>query len=183
MPDPGGKTVEDRMHSPSTLTMLPFLSGERSTGYRSGATGALMGLTLGTTPAHVFKACMESVALRLRAVLNLIHQAVKTDSTPRILASGGALESNSLWRQMIANSSGLEVFLDSDTTEGTSRGVALLVSTALTGIEGKGTPSLREEEIKTSLESIPEPPAVAYFNRAAALQEMFLGAVSPMYAA
>jgi gluconokinase len=49
------------------VPMIPFLSGERSTGFCNGATGAVMGITRDTTLAHMFKACLESVSLWLRA--------------------------------------------------------------------------------------------------------------------
>jgi len=54
------------------LTMVPFLSGERSTGFRDGAAGAVFGLTRETTPAHFLKASLEGVSLRLKAVLDLL---------------------------------------------------------------------------------------------------------------
>jgi gluconokinase len=174
------------------VTMLPFLSGERSTGYRNGATGAVTGLTLATTPGHIFKACLESVSLRLRAIVNLIQDTIDTDAPPSILASGGALESNSLWRQMIADCSGLKVILDLDTTEGSSRGVARLISNALTpptvtnqhhGPTTIHAPAakLPEEEIIRFREATPKPRAVSYFQRAAAAQEAFLRTMSPLY--
>jgi gluconokinase len=50
------------------VTMIPFLSGERSSGFCNGARGAVMGIRRDTTPAHIiFKACLESVSLWLRA--------------------------------------------------------------------------------------------------------------------
>jgi gluconokinase len=168
------------------VTMIPFLSGERSTGYRDGATGAIMGLTRNTTPAHFFKACLESVSLRLRAILELIVQARGgEDEPPRIVASGKALESNALWRQMVADSSGLEVLLDLETVEGTSRGVARLVAVALAAAAAnkneKTSDFLLEEEIQTCKSSKPRARAHSYFNQAAKSQETFLDAMSPLY--
>jgi gluconokinase len=65
------------------LLMVPFLSGERSTGFRSGATGAMLGLTRETTPATFLQSCFEGVAFRLRAILDLIVACRPTeDSTP-----------------------------------------------------------------------------------------------------
>jgi gluconokinase len=170
------------------VTMIPFLSGERSTGFRDGATGAIMGLTRNTTSTHFFKACLESVSLRLRAILELIVQAQGGEHDappPRIVASGNALESNALWRQMIADSSGLEVLLDLETVEGTSRGVARLVAAALAAAAGNKNETtsdfLSEEEIHSCKFSKPRARAHAYFNQAAKSQETFLDAMSPLY--
>ena len=149
-----------QQHRHRDLIMAPFLSGERSTGFRDGAAGAIFGLTRETTPAHFLKASLEAVSLRLKAVLDLLLLTGWDDSKrittcekdgnrednspenttteipiaarlPLIVASGKAMEVNHLWRQMIADSSGLNVVLDEDTAEGTSRGVARLVAMSL----------------------------------------------------
>ena len=210
------------------LTMIPFFSGERSTGYRRGATGAVMGMTLATKPSDVLKSSLESVALRLRAIVKLIQETVATTEqqqqqhesssgndqssvNPFILASGGALESNNLWRQMIADSTGLKVIYDFDTTEGTCRGVARLISNALqsntvplskkdntntdndttgavvtmtsrnTSPQRQQHYSLIEEEIIDFEELIPSPQGMVYFDQASNVQEEFLKAISPLY--
>lgn len=168
----------------SNLSMIPFLSGERATGFRGGATGAVVGLTRATTPAHFLKSCLEGVTLRLRAVLQLLVQARKygtgTD-LPLVVASGKALESNELWRQMIADSSGLQVVLDSETFEGTSRGVARLVAAALTRLVAGDSTYLSEEQLCTTKIAHPQSNAKAYFDRTAAMQEQFICSMSPLY--
>jgi len=149
-------------HTHRNLIMAPFLSGERSIGFRDGAAGALFGFTHETTSAHFFKSCLEGVSLRLKAVIDLLlvvvdrkislvedrdnnledETADKTDngisrnnnnasSLPVMVASGKAMEVNHLWRQMIADCSGLRVVLDKDTAEGTSRGVARLLAKSI----------------------------------------------------
>ena len=126
----------------NTLTVIPFFSGERSTGYRGGAKGSILGLTRETTPTHLMKACLEGVILRINAVLILISDVISTNNnntfddtltpkTPCILASGNALERNLLWRQMLADCTSIPVLTDADANEGTSRGVAKLVAMAL----------------------------------------------------
>ena len=128
---------------------------------------------------------MEGVSLRLRAVLNLILQARKEsisleddkNSQPRIVASGKSLEVNAMWRQMIADSSGLKVLLDRDTVEGTSRGVARLVASALSG----GALLDEEEELGKVKTSKPRAVAKEFFDRAAVRQEEFLDAITHLY--
>ena len=119
------------------LTMIPFLSGERSTGYRGGAFGCITGLTRCTTSADLVKESLESVVLRINAILELIlggsKELVDRDGrTPIIIASGNALENNRLWRKMLADCSKMDVILDYETHEGTSRGAALMVAKELT---------------------------------------------------
>lgn len=164
------------------LTMIPFLSGERSTGFRDGATGAVMGITRDTTQAHFLKACLESVCLRLRAILELIVKARDSDTPPWVVVSGKALESNALWRQMVADSSGLKVILDDETLEGTSRGVARLVAISLsTTNENETSDLLCEEDISSFVLSDPRSSACEYFDRAAATQNQFIDSLSPIF--
>lgn len=114
------------------LVFLPFLSGERSTGYRENANGCLLGLTRSTTCADLLQESMESVVLRIHAIVRLIQKALASDSKDQcIVTSGNALENNALWRQMLSDCSNMSVVVDSDGNEGTSRGAALLVAKSL----------------------------------------------------
>ena len=49
---------------PTSLICVPFLGGERSTGFRNGATGSFLGLTRHTTQHDLVLSCMEGVILR-----------------------------------------------------------------------------------------------------------------------
>jgi gluconokinase len=116
----------------SAVSLVPFLSGERSTGYRDGASFCMSGLTRTSTSASFMKACLEGVILRIGAILRLLREGVEAGKRqPRIVASGSALENNDLWRQMLADCSGLQVQLDTSIRESTSVGVATMVATAL----------------------------------------------------
>ena len=230
-------TTNRREHR--NLIMAPFLSGERSIGFRDGAAGALFGFTHETTSAHFFKSCLEGVSLRLKAVIDLLlvvvdrkislvedrdnnledETADKTDndnnnnvsSLPVMVASGKAMEVNHLWRQMIADCSGLRVVLDKDTAEGTSRGVARLVaksllaervaatagsevkttsfaSTDTAGLDNAGViknqkrKAQHEEELHPFLTSEPRSTATIMYARKSRLQESFIDSISPFFA-
>jgi gluconokinase len=179
-----------------SLVVAPFFSGERSTGFRDGATGAVLGLTRETTPAHFFKSCLEGVSMRLKAIVDLIlqsHNENDADARPILVASGKALEKNDLWRQMIADCSGLSIVLDKEAEEGTSRGVAQLVAMDLLGRETFGAEPAQssgslpqslepmEEQIHPFKTSHPRPHAAAYFRRKATLQEEFINSITPLY--
>jgi len=123
---------------PKKVAMIPFLSGERSVGFRSGARGCIAGLTRETTPVDITYACLESVILRLGCVLQLmkekyLSQPIEGNAPSRsiIVASGNALERNALWRKMLADCSSMDVVIDGDASEGASRGVAVLVAGSL----------------------------------------------------
>ena len=102
------------------LTFLPFLGGERSTGWDPHQTGALLGLTFDTTPADIRRAALEGVGFRFAAIADLlpdVHQ---------IVATGGALVKDRQWVQLLADTLARPVTL-SGVDEASLRGAAVAV--------------------------------------------------------
>lgn len=113
------------------LTFLPFLAGERSTGYNENAKGAILGLTQHTTAVEITQAAMESVAFRFAAIIDELGTFTKLKT---IIASGGALRESPVWTQIIADVLAKNLQLP-DTREASSRGVVLHVLEATGKIE------------------------------------------------
>jgi gluconokinase len=113
------------------LIVLPFLAGERSTGYHENARGSVAGLTASTDAVSIAQAAMESVAYRFAEVFDRLRQVVKIEE---IIASGGALKASSVWTQMIADVLGREITLV-DTPEASLRGSVLLALETIGNIE------------------------------------------------
>jgi gluconokinase len=109
------------------LTFLPFLAGERSTGYNENAKGAILGLTQHTTAVEITQAAMESVAFRFAAIVDELSKFTKLET---IIASGGALRESPVWTQIIADVLATNLSLP-DTREASSRGVVLLALEAI----------------------------------------------------
>ncbi len=110
------------------LTLLPFWAGERSTNWNAHATGAILGLTTHSRPAHVLRAALEAVAYRFA----FIWQQLAPYAAPgaEVRASGGALIHSTLWTQIIADALNRPVRL-APAHEASSRGAALLALEAL----------------------------------------------------
>ncbi|MBK8810263.1 MAG: gluconokinase [Acidobacteria bacterium] len=106
------------------LTFLPFLFGERSTGYHENARGAVIGLRAATDSIDIVRAGLESVAYRFADILDRLNQVVEIRE---IVASGGALRESPVWTQIIADVLGRDLFLP-DTREASSRGAVLFAS-------------------------------------------------------
>lgn len=109
------------------LTILPFWSGERSTGWSAEARGAILGLTQQTRPIHIVRAALEAVAYRFA----LIARSLGT-VTPQaeVIATGNALSSSPVWLQIIADVLGQPVAL-CGLPEASTRGAALLALEAV----------------------------------------------------
>jgi gluconokinase len=113
------------------LTVLPFWSGERSTGWLADARGGIFGLRQQTKPVEIVRAVLESIAYRFAAIARALDE-VAPNAT--IAASGNALRSSPVWLQIIADVLGRPLLLGG-TAEASSRGAALLALEAVGKIE------------------------------------------------
>lgn len=114
------------------LTVLPFLLGERSPGWKSDARAAIVGLRASTTPLEVLQAGMEAVAYRCGLVARALTPLVARDY--RIIAGRGALLRSAFWLQVFADVLGHPITASGE-PEGTSRGTAILALKALGKID------------------------------------------------
>jgi len=128
------------------LTVLPFWSGERSTGWSSDAHGGIFGLRQKTTPVEIVRATLESIAYRFALIARALDE-VAPNAT--IFASGNALRSSPVWLQIIADVLGRPL-LFGGTAEASIRGAALL---ALEAVGKIGT----IEEDSIAIEQVFEP--------------------------
>jgi len=94
---PPAGSLDGRGPGDHGLIFLPFLAGERSTGWNLEATGSIAGISLGTTPLDLRQAAMEGVAFRLAAVAELLPEI------EQVVATGGALMHDRPWVQIVAD--------------------------------------------------------------------------------
>jgi gluconokinase len=113
------------------LTILPFISGERSLGWHAEARAVIAGIQVDTTPAQLLRASMEAVAYQLGVVYQQLVLALDIKETkPRLIGSGGALLSSPILRQIVTDTLGTPLY-PSYEHEASARGVALLALAAL----------------------------------------------------
>jgi gluconokinase len=113
------------------LVVLPFLSGERSPGWNDHARATIHGINRYTTKSDIRLAMYESVCLRLCSVFNLMLPYLDHSlKNIVVIASGTALKSNPMWKQMMADSLGTQLIVE-NVSEATSRGVALMIIKSL----------------------------------------------------
>jgi gluconokinase len=103
------------------LVFLPFVAGERSTGYHEDAAGCVTGLHSSTDPIDILQAALESVAYRFAEIFDQLKSVVTINE---IIASGGALRESPVWTQLIANVLEEDLRLP-DVREASSRGAVL----------------------------------------------------------
>jgi len=110
------------------LTVLPFIAGERAPGWRGDRRASITGLGLDTTAAHIMRAMLEAVALRLGIVYELLVPCLARDHA--VVASGGGFAHARTWAQIITDVLNRPITVLHD-EEATSRGAALLALSAL----------------------------------------------------
>jgi gluconokinase len=101
------------------LVFLPFLGGERSTGWNPEARGTLHGLTFATTPLDIRQAAYEGVAFRFAAIADLLPDVRE------VVATGGGLLQDPDWIQIMADALARPVSV-SGVAEASLRGAAVL---------------------------------------------------------
>ena len=114
------------------LTILPFISGERSLGWHADARMTISGIQAHISPADLLRAGMEALAYQLDALCEQLCHALQVEKTgPRIIGSGGALLSSVTLGHIVADTLGVPVYPSLD-HEASARGAALLA------LEAKG---------------------------------------------
>ena len=131
LPNDAEAEISRRGAATHGLTFLPFLAGERGTGYHESATGTILGLQSSNDAIDILQAAMESVAYRFAEVFDQLNSAVKIKE---IVASGGALRESPVWTQIIADVLGHDLTI-SGSHESSSRGAVLLALESIGKIE------------------------------------------------
>jgi gluconokinase len=144
------------------LTVLPFWSGERSTGWLADARGGIFGLRQQTNPIEIVRAVLESIAYRFALIARALDQ-VAPNAT--IAASGNALRSSPVWLQIIADVLGRPLLLGG-AGEASSRGAALLALEAAGKIA-----SIEEDQFVVDQVFEPDMSRHARYQQALARQE------------
>ena len=136
------------------LAILPYFAGERSPLFDPGARGALLGLTLAHTPAHLMRAAFEAVAMGVRHNLEAFNSVTDGGAQWRAVAVGGAAAGD-LWPQIVTDVTGLPQVIPEQTI-GACYGDALLAATAV-GIVPRDTcwmKPARSTHRRTELENL-----------------------------
>lgn len=147
------------------LVVLPFFSGERSTGWNADARAAVIGMSLGTTPDDILRAGLESIAYRLAAIYERLAGEV---GEPReLVASGAALLRSQAWAQIISDVIGRPL-IASTQEDASSRGAALMALERLGAV-----PDIGEAEAPRGRTYEPDPRHHARYVEARARHEKF----------
>lgn len=123
--DAGALTAElgDELRSPSEISFLPYLSGERTPHNDAVIRGVFAGLDRAHDRRALTQSVVEGVAFALRDSLEALHDAGTT--LDRVMAVGGGTNSN-YWLSLISTVLGLPVDLPRDGDFGAAFGAARL---------------------------------------------------------
>ena len=123
------------------LVVMPFLSGERSTGWSPQAKMTIAGITRDVRPADILRAGLEGVAIRLKKIVQKLSAAIKGGAETKLVCNGKALLRSQILKQAISDLVQKELFvLDGKEQEHTSLGTArkILEDTGLRPLDTAG---------------------------------------------
>jgi gluconokinase len=160
------------------LTVLPFLSAERSPIWNDRARGVISGLSLATTRAELMLAATEAVAFRLAETCDAVRAIAPKDAV--IVANGAALLKSDLLLQIVTDTLDAPVTALDESLESAARGAAILAMSNL-------DPSLRPfDPVAGAPVTVPDPARVTRYSaeraRQNALLALFERPDSPWYA-
>lgn len=113
------------------LTMLPFISGERSLGWHSEARLTIAGLSRESSPAGILRAGYEALAYRLLALHERLCDTLQHKGYQhKLQACGGVMLGSSLMKSILADTLDMPIY-PSQEHEASARGTALLALEAL----------------------------------------------------
>lgn len=111
-----------------TPLVLPFLTGERSTGWASEARAAFLGISPAATAAALYRGAMEGVALAYARIAEQL--SIVAGPAHRVIASGGVSADLPEWLQIVADVLGAPVEMTA-MKRPTLRGTAVLALEAI----------------------------------------------------
>jgi gluconokinase len=92
---------------PNTPLVLPYFSGERSTGWAANARAVFAGVSSATTGAMLFRGAMEGVAITCARIADQLQRVA--GQPQRILASGRVTQDLPAWLQLLSDVLGAPV--------------------------------------------------------------------------
>lgn len=122
------ETLAAQVPDSGGVTLIPAFTGLGAPYWRADATAQLLGMTRGTTKAHIARASLEAIALQAYDVLQAMQQDSPVPLT-ELRVDGGAA-TNNLLLQFQADILGVPV-LRPTFTEATAKGAALLAGEAI----------------------------------------------------
>lgn len=124
---------------PGTPAVLPFFSGERSTGWASGATAAFTEVTAQTGPAQMWRGVFEALALSYERVWAEMTGAGAAPE--RVIASGRVATDHPTWLHLLSDALATPV-IPLEMKRATLRGTALIALEVIDPGGPRATPPL-----------------------------------------
>jgi sugar (pentulose or hexulose) kinase len=109
------------------VTLLPYFTGDRSPFWLPRAQGAMHGLTLNHSRAHLARAALEGVAFCLADVWDAMPTATRRSVTAHL---AGGITRSPLWCRIVADVLGIELLAD-DAGDASALGAARLAHVVL----------------------------------------------------
>lgn len=159
--------LPNEIEGPSSVTFLPYLSGERTPHNLATPNGVFTGLGMRSDPVAMTAAVMEGVAFSLKDCLNALRATGTT--VPSLITTGGGSRS-AFWLKTLATVLNLPLHVPAKGEFGAAMGAARLAILAQTKAE------VQQVMVKPAIQQVIEPNShlcERYQSRYAQFQELF----------
>lgn len=137
----------------ATPLVLPFLTGERATGWAGSARAVLRDLNYSEGPEELYRGCLEGVAL---CYVRLALQVTEVSGTPKVLRASGRVSNNiPALLQLVSDATGYPVE-PVDIKRSTMHGTALYALAAV-------APDVRPADVPLAEVKYPVPERADYY--------------------
>ncbi|WP_199732500.1 gluconokinase [Kocuria soli] len=139
--DTGMPEIATQPYRPDLPLLLPYLTGERSTGWAGGAQAHALDITAATGPEALARGVMEGVVLSLGRVASQLKEVA--GDVERLVSTGGVSQNVPGIQQLLADYLGRET-VQATFKRSTLRGTAILAQEVLApGVEPAEAPATR----------------------------------------
>ncbi|MDX1743425.1 MAG: xylulokinase [Ruegeria sp.] len=167
--------LPDAVTGPSSITFLPYLSGERTPHNDSRIRAAFLGLDVSSDPADLTQSVMEGVAFAMRDCLEALKS---TGTSPHnLLAVGGGARSR-FWLETLATVLQVPLDLPKGSEFGAAMGAARLAICAVNNAEPAEV--MLPPEIEESVE--PRSDLIEAYETEYSRYRQFYTAMAPLFA-
>ena len=170
----GHAELQEGDYAPTGLLLLPHFAGAATPYMDSGSKGAIVGLSLATTPRDLYLACLEGVAYEMRVNQERLVQSGVVYR--RLVATGGGAKSK-LWMQIKADVLGVPV-TSLETEDAGTVGSAMMTGVA-TGVFAD-LDAARRTMVREVATFTPDPARKAEYDKIFARYAKLYDAVRPL---
>ena len=159
------------------LMVLPYFAGMMNPHWDEAARGAMIGLRLGHTQGHIYRAALEGIAMEQSLALSELEASVG-HRPERFIACGGGTKS-ALFTRIMASALGRPLMISPE-VEAVALGAAVLAASAIGWHDGEIPTAAKAMVAGTGATILPDPVLSEVYGRLLPIYRQIFAATRPL---